>query len=103
MINLNYVCNIQKDIAMQDKAELTEREGEILRWNELMRDELDNATELIALLEQRGLAQISHASDERRQDTFLFGPDIVGDLKRKVRIMRDHWLDVEKFLAPPHK
>ena len=78
-------------------------EGGILRFNELMRDEFDNANELIALFEERGLGRIGHASDERHQDTFRFGPDLVGDLKKKVKIMRDHWLDVEKFLAPPHK
>jgi hypothetical protein len=78
-------------------------EGEILRWNELMRDELDNANELIALLTERGLGQIGHVDDPRYEDCFVFGPDIVGDLKKKVKIMREHWLDVEKYLYPPHK
>ena len=78
-------------------------EGDILRFNELMRDEFDNANELIALFEERGLDQIGHAEDEKHQDTFHFGPDLIGDLTKKVQIMRDHWLDVEKYLAPPNK
>jgi len=78
-------------------------EGEILQWNELMRDEFDNANELLALLEERGTDQIAHAEDERHQDCFVLGPDLIGDLKKKVKIMRDHWLDVQDYLAPPHK
>jgi hypothetical protein len=41
--------------------------------------------------------------DPRYEDTFVFGPDLTGNLKRKVEIMRDHWLDVQKYLASPHK
>ena len=78
-------------------------EGEILAWNERMRDEFDNAQELLALLEERGTEQVAHADEARDEDTFVLGPDIVDQLKRKVTIMRDHWLDVEKYLAPPHK
>ncbi len=78
-------------------------EGGILAFNELMRDEFDNANELIRLFEERGLDQIGHAEDAKHQDTFLLGPDVVGDLKKKVKIMRAHGLDVERFLAPPHK
>ncbi|KPL01756.1 MAG: hypothetical protein AMK75_03985 [Planctomycetes bacterium SM23_65] len=86
-----------------EKVGSWEGEGEILAWNERMRDEFDNASELIALLEERGLDQLCHARDTRHQDTFVLGPDVLGDLKKKVRIMRDHWLDVERYLAPPHK
>jgi len=78
-------------------------EGAILAWNERMRDEFDNANELLALLEERGTDQIFHAEDNRHQSCFLLGPDLVGDLKKKIKIMRDHWLDVEKYLAPPYK
>jgi hypothetical protein len=110
-----YNCYFGQRVRDRHKAELTREnyvppkegswsgEGGILRWNELMRDEFDNAEELIALFEDRGLDQIGHAADARHQDTYRLGPDLVGDLKRKVRVMRDHWLDVEKFLAPPHK
>ena len=86
-----------------DKTYDWDGEGQILAWNERMRDEFDNASELLALLEERGTDQIFHASDDRHQSCFLLGPDLVGDLEKKVKIMRDHWLDVEKYLAPPYK
>ena len=85
------------------KAGSWEGEGEILAWNERMRDEFDNAIELIALLEERGTDQLTHAENPEDEDTFLLGPDIIDQLKKKVKIMRDHWLDVERYLAPPHK
>ena len=103
VIRDRHQAELQRVGYVPPKEESWDGEGHILRWNELQRDEFDNAEELIALLEQRGTAQIGHALDARHQDTFHFGPDVVGDLKKKVRIMRDHWLDVEKFLAPPHK
>jgi hypothetical protein len=74
-----------------------------LAWNAIMRDELDNANELIALLESGGIDVVAMADDARYEDTFLMGPDFVGQLRRKVKIMRDHWLDVQVYLAAPHK
>ena len=78
-------------------------EGEILAWNERMRDEFDNVNELLKLLEERGTEHVFHAQDNRHQTCFRLGPDLVGDLKKKVKLMREHWLDVEKYLAPPYK
>ncbi|HUU27386.1 MAG TPA: hypothetical protein VM123_06205 [archaeon] len=74
-----------------------------LEWNEIMRDELDNTNELIAMLEDGGLELAARAKDPRYEDTFLIGPDLVGQLKKKAKIMREHWLDVQDYLAPPHK
>jgi len=76
---------------------------DLLAWNEIMRDELDNTNELISLLEGGGLEVLSHASSKRHEDTFLLGPDIVDQLRTKVRLMREHWLDVSRYLATPHK
>ncbi len=74
-----------------------------LEWNEIMRDEFDNTNELISILENGGMALLRLAPDARHEDTFMLGPDLIEQLKTKVKIMRDHWLDVEQWLAPPHK
>jgi hypothetical protein len=74
-----------------------------LEWNEIMRDELDNTNELIAMLENGGLQLVARAGDPRYEDTFLLGPDLVDQLKKKAVIMRRHWLDVQDYLASPHK
>ena len=76
---------------------------DILPWNELMRDEFDNAQEMIRVLESGGADLLARAASPRDEDSFLLGPDVVGALRKKCKVMRDHWLDVESYLAPPHK
>ena len=71
--------------------------------NEAMRDELDNTQELIDLLESGGMDLICHSKDADEEDTFLFGPDLIDQLKRKRIIMRRHWRDIEQHLATPLK
>ncbi len=76
---------------------------DLLDFNKIMRDELDNTNELIALLENGGIDLINHAEDQKLEDTFLLGPDLIEDLKQKRKIMLDHWLDIEDYLASPFK
>jgi hypothetical protein len=71
--------------------------------NEFMRDELDNTTELIQLLEGGGMSQVLTAAEPADEDTFLLGPHLLQQLQLKRQIMRRHWLDAEEFLSPPHK
>ena len=78
-------------------------EGDILPWNEIMRDEFDNTGEFIALLKRRGLELVARAVDSKHEDTFLLGPDLLEQLEKKRSLMRDHWLDVQDYLAPPLK
>jgi len=73
------------------------------QWNEIMRDELDNTNELIVMLKSGGIDLVARADSQSYEDTFLMGPDLIAQLKQKVEIMRRHWLDVEGYLAPPHK
>ena len=74
-----------------------------LEWNAIMRDEFDNINELIALLENGGEAYVVTAADAHHEDTFILGPDLPGQLRKKVSIMREHWMDVQDYLAPPLK
>jgi hypothetical protein len=74
-----------------------------LEWNAIMRNEFDNTNELIELLRGGGMELVAHAVDQRYEDTFLLGPDLIGQLEQKVDIMREHWLDVQEWLASPHK
>jgi hypothetical protein len=74
-----------------------------LAWKRLMRDELDNTNELIRILENGGLAILATAKEAPYADMFFLEPDLVDSLKKKVKIMLDHWLDVEKYLASPMK
>ena len=76
---------------------------DIIPMNEQMRDELDNTQELIALLEDGGMDLVCHSEDASEEDIFLLGPDLIDQLKYKCKIMRRHWLDIQDYLAPPHK
>ena len=76
---------------------------DLLLLHELMRDELDNTARLVDILENGGLRQLALAPAPELEDTFLLGPDIVGQLKQKMAIMRRHWLDASHYMAPPHK
>ncbi len=75
---------------------------DLLHWNALMRDEIDNTAELIQLLKDGGLDHMVHAAEDRYQCTFVLGPDLIQNLESKIKITKDHWLDVEKYLVCPN-
>jgi hypothetical protein len=76
---------------------------DILEWNELMRDEIDNTHELIALLEKTGQDLVYRAPTAELEDMFVLGPDLLGALRQKAKIMRAHWRDAEAYFYTPHK
>jgi hypothetical protein len=73
------------------------------RWYQIQRDELDNAGALLRLLQSGGLDYVAHARSAADEDTFLLGPHLAETLAEKQRLMRAHWFDAQKRLAPPHK
>ena len=85
------------------KEESWDGEPGNLEWNEIMRDELDNTNELITMLEGGGIKLVGLAADKKHEDTFLVGPDLIDQLRQKAGIMRNHWLDVQDYIASPHK
>jgi hypothetical protein len=85
------------------KVESWDGDPGYLEWYEILRDELDNTNELIAMLEDGGIELVARAKNPRYEDTFLLGPDLIDQLKKKAQIMREHWLDAQRYLASPHK
>ena len=77
------------------------RDPDILLWYEIQRDELDNTNELLDLLGHSGLDFMALARNPKDEDTFLYGPNLLGDMRKKVAIMREHWLDGQHYLTPP--
>ena len=94
---------LSSDPRIPPKKESWTGDADLLAWNELARDEMDNTDELISLLESGGLEALSLAPDRQHEDTFFLGPDIIAQLRTKKRLMREHWLDGERWLASPHK
>ena len=86
-----------------DKIPTWEGDPDLQKFNAIMRDELDNAQELIDLLEDGGMDFISHAKNLKYEDTFLLGPDLIEQLKLKRKIMLKHWTDIEGYMATPFK
>jgi hypothetical protein len=73
---------------------------DLLLWNEIQRDELDNANDLRVLLEHGGLELVARAVNSCDEDSFLYGPDVLGALQKKVDLMRAHWTDGQGYLIP---
>jgi hypothetical protein len=66
-----------------------------------MRAELDNTQALIDLLESTQEEVFVMAEREEEEDIFLLSPKLAEQLKRKMKIMMDHWLDVDLLLKRP--
>jgi hypothetical protein len=77
-----------------------DREDRSALYN-LMRAEIDNTQALIDLLEgtkEEVFVMAERASDE---DIFLLSPKLAEQMKRKIKIMMDHWLDLDLLLKRP--
>lgn len=66
-----------------------------LRW------ELDNMNDLIRLLKESPEPIFRCTADKSQEGAFLYGPDLVENLERKVAIMLRHWRDAEKGFYRP--
>lgn len=66
-----------------------------LSLRKIAREELDNTVELLELVEAHGRDVIEFARTPDEESVFRFGPDLVGDLRRKLDLMLDHWQDYE--------
>ena len=76
---------------------------DFIPYNDIQRDEYDNAWELFRLLERGGWAYVAHAQDAKHEDTFLLGPEFPSQVRMKAQLMRRHWLDVQDYLSSPLK
>ena len=86
-----------------ERPEWTPGEPERTWVMDLFRDELDNVTELIGLMRSAPAPIFETAPDKEREDPFTFGPDLVGQLEKKRRIMMDHWLDFDRLYPRPNR
>ena len=76
---------------------------DLLKFNDVMRDELDNTAELTEILQQGGIDNLCLAKDNAHEDCFLLGPNIIAQLKKKQNIMLNHWRDIEDYMTTPFK
>lgn len=86
-----------------DKIPTWTGDQDLLEFNEIMRNELDNTQDMIDLLENGGMDLICHASPPFQEDTFILSPGLIDQLKQKRKIMLAHWTDIEGYLTTPFK
>jgi hypothetical protein len=83
-------------------GEKPEGDPERLRVYQIVRDELDNSLELIGLLESGGSEVIVTAARPEDEDTFILGPDLAEQLRKKRAVMLAHWREFDEVFIPPH-
>jgi len=86
-----------------DKIPTWSGDQDLLYFNAIMRDELDNMQEMIGILESGGMDLVSTSNQPFPEDTFILGPDLIDQLKMKRKIMLAHWTDIEGYLTTPFK
>ena len=70
----------------------TRNDPRIEQYQNITRSEIDNAYELADLLDGWE-NRIFHVSDEKNEDIFVFGPNLVSQIRKKAEIMLNHELD----------
>jgi hypothetical protein len=103
LIRDNNVAKLSGSIHRPDKEPTWTGDTDLQKFNTIMRDELDNTEDFIDILQQGGLDVLCLAKDDAHEDCFLLGPNIIGQLKKKRKIMLDHWRDIEDYMTTPFK
>jgi len=63
----------------------------------ITRDEIDNINTLIGLLGSAKHPLLQTAATPAEEDIFLLNPDLIPELRKKVKIMLDHQLDANRL------
>ena len=116
---LDLVCNNSKNAisyqAQLDRAKAnkygpdpipdigTSSSGERSLILETARQEIDNIALLIKLLESSNEVILDIAPTKELEDIRRLGPDLKNQLKLKLRIMNEHWLDYNRLFTIPNK
>ena len=115
---LKFVCNNSENAisyqAQIDKAKKMSHELEIKpdtrkpsTWErslilETARKEIDNTAMLLQLLESTNDDIIDLAPLKEQEDIRRLGPDFKNQLKHKLKIMNEHWLDYNRIFTTPN-
>jgi len=69
---------------------------------ETARQEIDNTALMIELLESNPELILDTAPTEELEDIRRLGPDLTDQLRQKLRIMNEHWLDYNRLFPIPN-
>lgn len=74
-----------------------------LEFEAITRAEIDNTLRIIELIQERESEMLVMAPSEALEDIFLFSPNLVAQLHRKINIMLDHQMDAKRLFVTPNK
>jgi len=86
-----------------EKPWILEGYGDRQKMYDVVRAEVDNAQDLINVIEGSPVPVIETADDPAEEDTFTFGPYLIDQLRRKIRITMEHWLDFDRLYPRPNR
>jgi len=104
---IGYQAQLAKAMAMKAEPELRPDNGKPSSWERTMiletaRREIDNTALLIQLLESARAEILDLAPSKELEDIRRLGPDFIAQLKQKLRIMNEHWLDYNRIFTTPN-
>ena len=104
---ISYQAQLDRAKTLMLKPELLPEHGAGSTWDrnfmlETARQEIDNSALLISLLESSNGTILDLAPVKEQEDIRRFGPDIIEQLKLKLKIMNAHWLDYNRIFTTPN-
>ncbi|MBL0157330.1 MAG: hypothetical protein IPP47_09555 [Bryobacterales bacterium] len=99
-LEYQYLLDFMKGGRLRRPVEFQEHLTDITEWRaikEVGRREMDNSTVLADLLEANQDILIDRVKTSAEENIRQLGPDLVSQLRRKVKIMVTHWEDYERL------
>jgi hypothetical protein len=101
-IQFQHLLDSTKDGRLRRPVEFQEELTDIPEWRalkDIARREIDNSSVLIALLQSHKAPLIDLAKTSGEENIRVLGPDLVDQLRKRVKIMIAHWQDYERLFA----
>ena len=101
-IEYQHILDITKGGALRRPVEFQEDLTDIPEWRaikDIARREIDNSSVLIGLLQSHQAPLIDLAQNSADENIRVLGPDVVEQLRKRVKIMIAHWADYQRLFA----
>ena len=101
-IQFQHLLDSTKDGRLRRPVEFQEELTDIPEWRaikDIARREIDNSGALIALLQSHKAPLIDLATTRGEENIRVLGPDLVDQLRKRVKIMIAHWQDYERLFV----
>lgn len=106
-IQFQHLLDTAKDGSLRRPVEFQEELTDIPEWRaikDVARREIDNSSVLADLLQSQKAPLIDLAKTSGEENIRVLGPDLIDQLRKRVKIMIAHWQDYERlFVAEERK